>query len=313
MAHLSGHPQTSRSQAANPWLHGLTLLLMVLVAGPSVAQPRPQVRVAVVGGLQASGVWPRLAHAAGDALELDVRTVAASPKEGVVPAFRGGHADLLLIHASDEAAALEAAGYAAPLRTWAFNEHVIVGPDADPLRIRETSSGIEALRRIAAAKAPFLALRDPGSYGIVQRLWRLGSVRPDPEWVQWDGGNSRHDIMGLVAQRGAYAVIGHIPVATGKLAAPGVSVLLAGDPLMRRPYVALAPGPRHDSSAQARRDAQRVIDYLLSPAGQAALQTAAKDSGGTWLFPAASADALLDAEAAAPAPTPPPPGSRAKP
>lgn len=60
------------------------------------------------------------------------RHLADAPKEGVIPPFRRGEADLLLIHGSDETYALQAAGLAAPLRAWAMNEHVIVGPDDDP-------------------------------------------------------------------------------------------------------------------------------------------------------------------------------------
>lgn len=278
-------------------LHRMALACLGLLAGTALhaaaATPPPVVRVAVVGGLQASGVWPRLADTAGKALEMEIRTVAASPKEGVVPAFRDNRASLLLIHASDEAAALEAAGYAAPLRTFAFNEHVLVGPSSDPLHLRDARNGVDAMRRIAAAKAPFLALRDPGSYGIVQRLWRLGNVRPEATWAQWDGGESRHAVLAQMAQRGAYAVIGHIPVATGKLAAPGVDVLLSGDPLMRRPYVVLTPGPRHAVAAEERRNAQRLADYLVSDAGQAALIDAASDANGTWLFPRSAGETLL--------------------
>lgn len=270
------------------------LLTGALAAQEPTPATLPQVRVAVVGGLQASGVWPRLASAAGKALGLDIRTIAASPKEGVVPAFRDGRAELLLIHASDEAAALEGAGYATPPRTWAFNEHVIVGPENDPFDVRLAANGIAAMRRIAAAKAPFIALRDPGSYGIIQRLWRRGGIRPDPAWVLWDAGESRHGILREVQARGAYAVVGHIPVATGKLAAPGVAVLLAGDPLMRRPYVVLTPGPRHPSTGQARANAQRLADYLVARDGQATLIAAASDDNGIWLFPAASAEALLE-------------------
>lgn len=92
------------------WMLWLALLLM---AG---AQAAPTVRVAVVGGLTLSGVWPGLASKASAATGLNIDTVAAAPKEGVVPAFSRGDADLLLIHGSDESFALLAAGLAAPRR-----------------------------------------------------------------------------------------------------------------------------------------------------------------------------------------------------
>lgn len=270
-------------------------LVCVLLSGPvvsfaqtqaPVASPAapPVVRVAAVGGLVLSGVWPRVAEQAGTALGLQVITVAASPKEGVVPVFARGDADVLLIHASDEAMALEASALAAPVRVWAWNEHVLVGPNADPAQVRSAGDGQEALRRIARTKAPFIAFRDPGSYTVVQRLWRRAGIRPDDRWAHIDTGQTPQDVLQQAAAMGAYAVVGHIPVAFGKMAAPGIEVLLQGDPIMRRPYVVLTPGPRHPADAKTRRRAEQLADYLVSAAGQAALVQAQPPATGTWLF-----------------------------
>ena len=244
----------------------------------------PVVRVAAVGGLVLSGVWPRVAEQAGAALGLQVLTVAASPKEGVVPVFARGDAELLLIHASDEAMALEASGLAAPVRVWAWNEHVLAGPAADPAQVRSARDGQDALRRIADTKAPFIAFRDPGSYTVVQRLWRRAGIRPNDRWTHIDTGNTPQEVLQQAAALGAYVVVGHIPVAFGKMTAPGIKVLFQGDPLMRRPYVVLTPGPRHPAGAEARRRALQLADYLVSAAGQAALADAQPPAHGTWLF-----------------------------
>ena len=245
----------------------------------------PTVRVAAVGGLALSGVWPRLAQQAGRALGLQVDTVAASPKEGVVPVFERGDAELLLIHASDEALGLQASGHAAPVRVWAWNEHVLVGPGADPAQVREAPSGEQALRRIADTGAPFIAFRDPGSYTVVQRLWRRAGIRPDARWAHTDTSASSQAVLLQAAAMGAYAVVGHIPVAFGKMPLPaGMQVLVQGDPQMRRPYVVLTPGPSHPAGTSARAHALRLADYLVSPAGQAALLAADRAAGGPWLF-----------------------------
>ena len=245
----------------------------------------PTVRVAAVGGLALSGVWPRLAQHAGQVLGLQVDTVAASPKEGVVPVFERGDAELLLVHASDEALGLQASGHAAPVRVWAWNEHVLVGPGADPAQVREAPSGEQALRRIADTGAPFIAFRDPGSYTVVQRLWRRAGIRPDARWAHTDTSASPQAVLLQAAAMGAYAVVGHIPVALGKMPLPaGMQVLVQGDPQMRRPYVVLTPGPSHPAGTSARAHALRLADYLVSPAGQAALLAADRAAGGPWLF-----------------------------
>ena len=280
---------------------GGALAAALLALGPANAAaqaaptPPPTVRVAAVGGLVLSGVWPRLAQQAGQALALQVDTVAASPKEGVVPVFERGDAELLLIHASDEALGLQASGHAAPVRVWAWNEHVLVGPAADPAQVRSARDGQEALRRIADAAAPFIAFRDPGSYTVVQRLWRRAGIRPDARWAHIDTDATPQAVLQQAQALGAYAVVGHIPVAFGKMAAPGVQVLLKGDPQIRRPYVVLTPGPRHPAGAQARQQALRLADYLVSPEGQAALGAADRAAGGPWLFGAASVSAAPSA------------------
>lgn len=255
---------------------------------PPARDGAPTVRVAAVGGLALCGVWPLLAAQAGQALGLQVQTVMASPKEGVVPAFASGEAEVLLIHASDEALGLEAAGLAGQARVWAWNEQVVIGPEADPAEVAQARDGQDAMRRIAQAQAPFIALRDPGSYTVVQRLWRRAGIRADERWVRVDTAPTPQAVLRQAREQQAYVVAGHIPWAFGKMVEPGLRVLLRGDPQMRRPYVVLTPGERHRASVWARRDARRLADYLVSATGQAALRAADREAGGPWLFPRAS-------------------------
>ncbi len=265
------------------WLRGAALALILAGPGGAAAGEPATVRVATVGGLVLCGVWPRLAEKAGQALGIKVETVAAAPKEGVVPAFAQGKADLLLIHGSDSAHALLASGVAAPLRAWALNQHVIVGPLDDPANVRGAANGAEAVRRIAETGAPFVAFRDPGSHAVVSALWRSAGIRPG-DWVIPDTSSTPQGILGLAAEKRAYTVAGHIPVAFGKMPSAGLEILLAGDPAMRRVYVAIEPGPRHPATAEQRALAHRLAEYLLSPAGQADLAAADREAGGPWIY-----------------------------
>jgi len=288
------------SLARRDWLRGLAALGMG-AGGPALAagaQPASGtgVQVAAVGGLVLCGVWPRVAEQASQVLAMPVTTVAAAPKEGVVPAFARGEAQMLLIHASDEAMALEASGMAGAARVWGWNQHVIAGPAHDPAGVRSAADGTQALRRIAETGSPFIALRDPGSYTVVQRLWRRGGIRPDARWLRADTGPRSQAVLELAAREQAYAVVGHIPLAFGKMGAPGIELLLHGDPLMRRPYVLLTPGPRHPATPEQRRAAGLLAEYLLSAAGQHALE-AASGAGGPWVFGRDSVPAGMSAGA----------------
>lgn len=272
------------------WRSGIGLLALVWATWAGAQPPapsataRPVVRVAVVGGLLQSGVWPRLADKAAVGAGLRVDTVAAAPKEGIVPVFARGDADLMLIHGSDESYALLAAGLAAPLRAWAANEHVLVGPADDPAGVAQAADGAAAMARIVAADAPLLAFRDPGSFIIAQALFRRAGVRPGPRQQLYDDAESPQSVLVSAARQGAYAVVGHIPVASGKMPSHGLKVLLHGDPAMRRVYVLVEPGPAHPANAERRRLARRLADYLLSARGQADLRAADREAGGPWVF-----------------------------
>jgi tungstate transport system substrate-binding protein len=262
----------------------LAICLATCEAAPDTTT-EARIKVAVVGGLVLSGVWPALAKRASKETGLKIETVAAAPKEGVVPIFRDGEADLLLIHGSDETYSLLADGVAAPLRAWAMNEHVIVGPKDDPAKVAEAPDAAEAMRRIVAADAPLIGFRDPGSFGIVHGLFRSLGLRPGPRQQLYDDAESPQQVLRSAANKHGYAVVGHIPVAFGKMPSDGMAVLLKGDPAMRRVYVVVEPGPRHPANPRQRERARQLADYLVSPAGQAELVAADKETGGPWVFP----------------------------
>lgn len=267
-------------------------LLVMMPGAPYANAQEASVRVAVVGGIEMSGVWSRVVSAAEQALDITINTVMASPKEGIVPAFMNGHAELLLIHGGDETFALQALGYADMLRTWGYNEFAIVGPENDPAGVRGAESGQEAVQRIQAAGQPVMLFRDPGSYNILQKLFEQAGMTPaDFTWVA-DGARRPQQILRQASQCGAYALVGHIPVAFGRMSSPGMEIMVTGDPVMRRAYVIATPGINHPAAESAKVQAARLADFLLSDAGQSAmLPEGAMDD--VWILPRAEASIEL--------------------
>lgn len=266
------------------WRRWLLLFGLCLGAGwGAPAQAAETLKVAVIGGVKMSGVWDRLAPRLQAATGIPVQVVSAANKDGVVPDFAAGRADLLLIHGGRETYALEGAGLVGRQRVWGYNEHVVVGPVEDPAGVKGAADGSEAFRRIEKVRAPFVAARNQGSHEIVQHLWEAMGLRPAADWVVLDDAERPQQVLQLAAKRRAYVVVGALPVAFGKLQGDGMAVLVRGDPQMRRAYVAAEPGPRHPASPEARAGAARVADWLVSPAGQRALAEADQEAGGPWI------------------------------
>lgn len=267
---------------------GTALALAAPVLCAQTPAPAPEtVRVALIGGLELSGFWPRFAPIVQAATNTRLELVAVGNKEAIVPPFVARQADLMFIHGGDEVIGLLAAGEAGRITAWGANEHVIVGPEEDPAGVRLARDGADGLQRIARAGAPFVAFDDPGSHAIVQRLWQASGGRPPPgPWRLLDQAPRAQAIVGHAADMKAYVVVGHIPVAFGKMRPKGQAVLLKGDPAMRRPYVMVEqrtgalPGCVPPSAA-----AQRVVAFVASPTGQAAVERAGTGPDGQpWIF-----------------------------
>ena len=90
---------------------------------------------------------------------------------------RKGNADVLLVHspAAEEAYMKEGAGIN---RTRVmYNDFVIVGPAADPAKIKGQKDSAAAMKLIADAKAPFFSRGDnSGTHAAEQTLWKAANL-----------------------------------------------------------------------------------------------------------------------------------------
>jgi len=249
------------------------------------SKPLP-VRAAVIGGMSTTGLWDFMAAEFTKRTGIPVEVAAAGPKEVLDEAFRAGGIDLVTMHSSDTATKLAAEGFSSNLRPWACNELVIVGPQEDPAGIRGLKEGTAALRKIAETKTPFVEARNTGSQTVSIALWRKLGINPTGDWMLKDESQSRWQVVEFARQRGAYVIVGRIPVVSGKLASPGMEVLVEGDPMMRRPYV-VAEAVASKTGARNPDGARRLADFLTSTEGQRLLSAhaARRNDGKPVFFP----------------------------
>src|SRR5580698_8304835 len=73
---------------------------------------------------------------------------------------RRGDADLLLVHDPEAEQQFMNEGHGATRRQIAWNDFIIVGPSADPARVKGGSDSVVALRTIAASEALFVSRGD---------------------------------------------------------------------------------------------------------------------------------------------------------
>jgi len=272
----------------------IVLLLSLIILsgcdrrGTTKSDSKPPIRVAVIGGMTMTGMWQELAVKFEADTGWKTQLVATGPKAVLAEPFKRGEVDLLTMHSSDETTDLVANGYGTNLRPWARNEHTIVGPASDPAGIRGMKDGAEALKKIAAAHAPFVDFYGPGSRELTHKLWQRAGLKPEGDWVLKDESPTPQEIVAFAEKKNAYVVVGRIPVTSGKIPAAKMEVLVSGDPEMRRPYVVIEANAKKFPKVNAE-GARVLADWLTGEKGQAFIvDYARKSPGGIPLYHPAS-------------------------
>jgi len=178
---------------------------------------------------------------------------------------RAGRADAVLTHAPGGERQAVTHGDVVNPRPVMRNAFVIVGPGADPARVRDAESVRTALRRIAAAAAPFLSRADrSGTHQRESALFAAAEITRGAWYRRHRMGMAellrRADTVGAytLADRGTFAAL-----------ASELSLveLYSDDQLLANTYSVLATNPQRHGAANYRA-AMALIGWLTSPAVQ---------------------------------------------
>jgi tungstate transport system substrate-binding protein len=248
-------------------------VLPVLVAAfalPALAQER-SITVASTTSTEQSGLFGHILPIFTRETGIAVRVVALGTGQAL-DVGRRGDADVVFVHDRAAEERFVAEGFGGPRRHVMFNDFVITGPTADPARIAGLGDTAEALRRIAAARAPFISRGDrSGTHAAELRLWQQASVDPATGRGQWyrEVGQGMGPALNTAAAQGAY-ILADRGTWLSFRNRQDQRILIEGDTRLFNQYgVMLVNAQRHPHVKAA--DGQRFIDWLLSAAGQAAI------------------------------------------
>jgi hypothetical protein len=159
-------------------------------------------------------------------------------------------------------------GWAIDSQPWLQFDLAVVGPEADPAGVKAAANLVEALRRIASAKAPLLVHDNVGAHDVIRHATLANGIElPSPSTMYVLDDHQRR-VLTMASERGAYTLISREPFRTGKLAHAGLEILLEGDPALDRPYLYAIANPGKISDVH-RAEAQRLAAFLRSPETQA--------------------------------------------
>ncbi len=267
----------TRTRRTRAWLAGLAAALAVVVAvvaaratsGPAPARDRFVVLASTTSAEQ-SGLFGHLLPAFERATGIGVRVVALGTGQALDLARRGD-ADVVLVHDPAAEERFVAEGFGHERRPVMVNDFVLIGPPDDPAQARGHDIA-EALRRVAAANAAFVSRGDrSGTHAAELRYWQWAGL--DPVATRPAGykacGCGMGAALNLAAASRAYVLADRGSWLNFRRRGD-LAVLVDGDRRLRNTYAVIVVDPaRHP---HVRHDlAQSFADWLVSPAGQAAI------------------------------------------
>jgi tungstate transport system substrate-binding protein len=246
-------------------------VVFALLSGISTSHAdQPYIVLASTTSVDNSGLLTHILPLFTSASGVSVHVVALGTGQALDTARRGD-ADLVLVHDPDAEAKFMGEGQGITRREVAWNDFIIVGPAADPAKIKGNHDTLAALKAIWTANAAFVSRGDKsGTDALEKRLWKAADldVTKAGPWYKDIGGGMGADLNTAAAldaytltDRGTWLSFGN---------RRNLVVLLEGDPRLLNRYDVIELNPQ--LHPQIKRDlAKKFADWLGSPEGQKAI------------------------------------------
>lgn len=258
----------------------LAAALVLLASGAPAAQPRVVI-LSTTTSTQDSGLLDVLVPMFEKQTGYTVRTIAVGTGQALALAARG-EADVTLAHAAALEKQYIAQGKLRNRRLVMYNDFVVLGPEADPAKVRGERSAVAALRRVAAAGAPFVSRGDGSGTNILElALWKEAGVTPAAPWYI-ESGQGMGATLGIADDRRAYTLADRATfLAFRKRLA--LAIMVEGDRPLLNVYSVLevdpANGPRVNAAG-----GRAFAEFIVSPAVQRVIEAFGVDAYGRPLF-----------------------------
>jgi tungstate transport system substrate-binding protein len=262
------------------------LSLVIAVATVLSVQPRPAradrfITLASTTSVQDSGLLGHILPQFKEATGIDVQVIALGSGQAL-DAARNGQADLVLVHDAAAEHQFVREWHASSVREIAWNDFVIVGPDADPAGIKDGHDARIAFKAIWKKQAPFVSRGDRSGTDSIEKLqWHLAELdvtKAGPWYREIGGGmaaalNVAASIDGYtLSDRGTWLSFKN----RGNL-----TILVEGDTYLINRYDVIELNPERHPEAKLDL-AHQFADWLVSPSGQDAIGS--YELGGHKLF-----------------------------
>jgi tungstate transport system substrate-binding protein len=251
----------------------------LLVTQPSKSVAAREIRLATTTSTEASGLLSVLLPQFEKAVGIKVKVISVGTGQALKLAERGD-VDVVLVHSRPDEDKYMAAGFGTVRRDVMYNDFIIVGPKADPAKLRGGKNASSALKKIAETESRFVSRGDDsGTHKKELSLWREIMVTPKGKWYL-EVGQGMGETLTMAGNLGAYALSDRGTFLAHR-ARVGLEIIVTQVPGLFNPYGIMDVNPAKHPHVK-HTDAMKLIDWIVSAQGRAAIESLKVD--GVSLF-----------------------------
>jgi tungstate transport system substrate-binding protein len=265
------------------WITFLLSLPMVFSStAPAAEKMQKNIILATTTSTQDSGLLDVLIPLFEKETGYFVKTISVGSGQAMKMGEKG-EADVLLVHSPDAEKAFIAQGFGVNRQLVMHNDFIVVGPPADPAKIKGMKSTKEAMEKIAQAGALFLSRGDnSGTHSKEKTLWKAAGIIPEGQkWYQQTG-LGMGQTLNVAAEKKGYTLTDRGTYLSLKKGL-GLDILLEGEPLLLNIYHVIEVNPAKWPKVNAL-GAKALAEFMVAKKTQEIIGKFGTDKYGSPLF-----------------------------
>ncbi len=261
----------------------MSILLLSVVGSLSgqAASAETRIRCASTTSTQNSGLFEYLLPIFEKKTGVKIDVVAVGTGAAIEIGKRGD-VDFVFVHAKEQELKAVEEGFFLNRHDVMYNDFLIIGPSADPAKIKGLKSAVDAFKKIAEANTDFISRGDKSGTNTKElSIWKKASI--DPAGKKWylKVGQGMEKTQRIADEKRAYTLTdrGTWLATKDKL---DMVVILEGDPTLFNQYGVMAVNPEKFNTVKYK-EAMEFVNWIISKEGQDTI-AAFKDKNGNQLF-----------------------------
>jgi len=258
------------------------ILAAITAAFMSGCQANPAVvRLATTTSVQDTGLLDVVTEAFQKDGKYKVQAIAVGSGQAMKLGMTG-EADILWVHSPDDEKLFVEEGYGTDRTTFLHNDFVLLGPAADPAKVKGVKKAAAAFGKIAAAKALFVSRGDKsGTHKKELKLWDAAKIKPaGAEYIE--AGQGMAATLTLANEKNAYALVDRSTYLSMKDKL-GLVIVSEGDDALLNRYSLILVNPARFPKVNAA-GGKAFFDFVLSAPAKELIEKFGRDKYGKQLF-----------------------------